>query len=276
MEIVGSELHRHVARLLGRPRAVGVDHDGHALAHRQPGRPHLGLLGLVQLDVAIALVERLLGPRRHFLGIAIFEQAGVGRQAVASGAAQQAMQRQVGRLAGDVPQRDVEPRQGEDGDAVAAEQVQLLLQVVAELRDVARILADRERRDHVVQGRAHGIGAGIAERFAPADDARVRLDPHQQDVVCRPGAQALALVTAAEGVRHLDRMAVDARDLHSIFPFVRISASMRSACARSASRFEVKRRSPAGASASRCPANGAGKGGGALSSSGISTSAWAK
>ncbi len=191
-----------------------------------------------------------------------------------TGAAQQAMQRQVGRLAGDVPQGDVEPRQGEDRDAVAAEQVQLLLQVVAESRDVARILADREGCDHVVQGRAHGIGAGIAERFAPADDARVRLDPHQQGV--DHDRHALALVTAAEGVRHLHRMRVDTRDLHSILPLLLMSASSFSACAWSASRLEVKRWSPAGAIASRCPTSRGGNGGGALSSSGISTSAWAK
>ena len=110
------------------------------------------------------------------------------------------------------------------------------------------------RRDHVVHGGAHGIGAGVAEGLAPADDAGVGLDPHQQDVVGRPGAQAFALVTAAEGVRHLHRMRVDTRDLHSILPLLLMSASSFSACARSASRLEVKRGSPAGAVASRCAA----------------------
>jgi hypothetical protein len=51
MEIERPQLQGHVARLLGRPRAVGVDHDRHALAHRKPRGAHLGLLGLVQLDV---------------------------------------------------------------------------------------------------------------------------------------------------------------------------------------------------------------------------------
>src|SRR4029450_10224405 len=176
----------------------------------------------------------------------------------------------------DVPQRDVETRQGEDRYAVAAEQVQLLLQVIGEPGDIARVLADRDGCDHVVHGGAYGVGAGIAEGLAPADDAIVGFDPHQQDVVGRPGAQAFALVTAAEGVRHLHRMRVDTRDLHSILPLLLMSAKSFSACARSASRLEAKRGSPAGAVASRWSARLGGSGGGSVWSSGISTSACVK
>src|SRR4029453_13973765 len=197
-------------------------------------------------------------------------------QPVAARPAQQTMQRQAGRLAGDVPQRDVETRQGEDRYAVAAEQVQLLLQVIGEPGDVARVLAHGDGRDHVVAGGPHGVGAGIAEGLAPADDAVVGFDPHQKDVVGRPGTQAFALVTAAEGVRHLHRMRVDTRDLHSILPLLLMSAKSFSAWAWSARRLEAKRGSPAGAFARRGSAGPGGSGGGSVCSSGISTSACVK
>src|SRR4029450_12646158 len=114
-----------------------------------------------------------------------------------------------------------------------------LLQVLGEPGDVARILADRNGRDHVVYGGAHGVGAGVAEGLAPADDAAVGLDAHQQDVVGRPGAQALALMITTEGVRHLHRMRVDTRDLHSILPLLLMSAKSFSACSWLASRLEA-------------------------------------
>jgi hypothetical protein len=108
VQVVLAQLQSHVPRLLGRPWAVGVDHDGDVVARRQPRRLDLRLLGLVQLDVAIALLDRLLGARGDLLRIAVLQQAGIGRQLVAARAAQQPMQRQAGRLAGNVPQRDVE------------------------------------------------------------------------------------------------------------------------------------------------------------------------
>jgi len=83
----------------------------------------------VQLDVAIALLDREFRSRGDALGIAVFEQAGIARQRGLSCPAEQAMERQVGGLAGDVPKRDVEARQRKDRDAVAAEQMQLLLQI---------------------------------------------------------------------------------------------------------------------------------------------------
>ena len=92
-----------MACLFGCPRAVGVDHDRDTVAGRFTGRADLGFLGLVQLDVAVAFGDRLRGPRRDLLGIAILQQAGVGWQAVAARATQQAIERQVRRLAGNVP-----------------------------------------------------------------------------------------------------------------------------------------------------------------------------
>jgi hypothetical protein len=184
----------------------------------------------VQLDVAIAFADRLLHARRHLLRVAVLQQAGIGRQPIAPRTAQQAIERQVRGLARDVPQRDVESRQSEDREAVAAEQMELLLQVVGEARDVACVLADGDRRHHVVQRRGDGVAAAVAEGLAPADDAGVGLDPHQQDVVGRPVAAAIARRVAAEGERHLDRVAVYARDLHATLPVRLISARSFSAC----------------------------------------------
>jgi hypothetical protein len=96
---------------------------------RRPRSANLGLLRLVQLDVAIALLDRELGARCDPFGITVLEQARVSRQRGQPRAAQQAMQRQAGGLAGDVPERDVEAREGERRDAVATEQVQPLLEV---------------------------------------------------------------------------------------------------------------------------------------------------
>ena len=103
--------------------------------------------------------------------------------------------------------------------------MQLLLQVIREAGDVARVLADREGRHHVVERGLHRISTAVAEGLTPADQAGVGLDPHQQDIVGRPGTQAFAFMAAPEGVRHLDRLAVDARDLHSMRPLRLMSAS---------------------------------------------------
>jgi hypothetical protein len=251
IQIVGPQPQRHLPRLLRRPRTIGVDHEGNVAAGGLACRPDFGLLGFVKLDVTIALRHRLSGARRDLLRVAILQQAGIGRQPVAPCPTEQPVQRQTGRLAGDVPQRDVESGKSEDRDAVAAEQMQLLLQVVAEFGDVARVPADRQGSHHVVQGGANGIGAGVAERLAPADDAGIGFHSYEQDVVGRPGAQTFTLMTAAESVRHLYRLRVDARDLHSTLPFLLMSASKLSAWGRSASRLDAKRGSPAGTPASR-------------------------
>jgi hypothetical protein len=119
----------------------------------------------VQLDVAIALFDRLLGARRDLLGIAVLQQAGIGRQLVAARAAQQPMQRQAGCLAGDVPQRDVEARQREDRDAVAPNRCSFCCRSQG---GRCRVLPTRGAI--MLSGGAHRVAA-VAERLAPADQA---------------------------------------------------------------------------------------------------------
>jgi len=227
VKIVGAQFQRHLPRLLGRPRAVGVDHERHAVARRVARGPNLGLFGLVQLDVAITLLDREPGARGNEFAVAELEQARIGGQRCLPGAAQQPMQGQVGGLAGDVPQCDVEARQGEDGDAVAAVQMQRLLQVVGEPPNVARVAADHPRHDHPVQHRPHRLHAAVAERIAPTNDAGIGLHLHQESVVAGPAREATRL--AAEGEGNLDRERLDRGNLHAAAPFSRTSASSRSA-----------------------------------------------
>ena len=114
-------------------------------------------------------------------------------------------------------------------DAVAAEQVELLLQVAASSLAMSRASWPIAIGAIMLcSGRAHGVGAAVAEGLAPADDAGVGLDLDQQDVVGRPVAPAVARRTAAEGERHLDRML----SMRAIFT----PPPLRSACRRAAAR----------------------------------------
>ena len=129
---------RHLDRFPHRPRTVGVHHDRHAGPGHVTRGLHLGHGDLVELDVAIAAAERLLGVAGHRVGLAVAQQAGVGRQVGPRAAAEQAVERQPSHLARDVPQRDVDARQRVDRRTVAADPVQHALQIVVERRDLAR------------------------------------------------------------------------------------------------------------------------------------------
>ena len=229
MHVVGPELQGHLARLFGRPGTVGVDHDLHVGACRLPRGAYFGDLRLVQFDVPIALLDREFGTRRDALRVLVLQEAGVGRQRRLPRSAQQPVQRQVGRLARDVPQRDVETRQREHGDAIAAEQVQFLLQVARKPGDVSGIPANRQRRHHRVDRALYRVGAVVAERVAPARDAVVGLHLDHQDIVGRSGARRDAACRLTEGEGHLDVDGFYFRDLHAAFPFSLTAASNCSA-----------------------------------------------
>ena len=88
------------------------------------------------------------------------------------------MQRQAGGLAGDVPKRDVQSRQGEDGQPVTAPKMQLLLQALIESNDVMCVATDGQGRDHVLHRRLDRAPAGVAVGFAIAHQAALGLHPH--------------------------------------------------------------------------------------------------
>ncbi len=112
------------------PGAVGVHHQGYAVAGGGAGRAHLGLADLVQLDETEAVIEGLARARGDTLLVQIPHQARVSGNLAAPRAAEQPMQRQSGRLAGDIPERNVDAADGEQGDPVATPEMVFLLQVV--------------------------------------------------------------------------------------------------------------------------------------------------
>ncbi len=149
---------------------------------------------------------------RHDLDVVQMEQARVGVDLRARGTAEQLGERLSRALAREVPERDVEAADREDGDAVAAEEMQRLLELMVETHDVAGIAAERHRRHHAVE---RGLDRGltvVGEGIAPAHEPVRSLDPHQQCLEPGPGAAAPArgLAHGLEGDLERDRL--DARD----------------------------------------------------------------
>ena len=86
---------------------------------------------LVQLDRAVAVVERPPAVLSYqFVRHSAAGWRSTGRSAPR--AAEQRVQRLAGGLAGEVPERDVEPGEGEGGDAEAAEDCSSLLDLRVE------------------------------------------------------------------------------------------------------------------------------------------------
>src|SRR5207244_2250231 len=105
---------------------------------------------LVHLDVAIATLQRLIRVVPDGSRLAIPQKARVGRNVRALAAAKQAVERQPRYLAGDVPERDVDPGQPIDDGTVTAAAVECALDVERDVADGGRIAPDAERRDQDV------------------------------------------------------------------------------------------------------------------------------
>ena len=116
-------------------RAVHVDHQRDIFADRFSRGKHRRRGRLVQLDGAIALPQRRLAFLCDEVGIADPQQARIGRNLRALLRAQQAMQRHAFGAGGEIPQRDIQRRDREHRDAVAAEQMQIALDLLHESRD---------------------------------------------------------------------------------------------------------------------------------------------
>ena len=109
----------------------------------------------MQLDRLVAQPQRRLALARDEIGIADPQQARIGGNPRALGLADQAMQRHALRLRGKVPQGDIERRDRKHGDAVAAEQMQVALDLIHEGGNAGGIgdfKAARLRRDHLLDG----------------------------------------------------------------------------------------------------------------------------
>ena len=177
----------------------------------------LGDADLVQLDLAIAAFERLGAVAADDVGIAEPQQARIGRQALDRfGAAEQAVERLVGALAGDVPQRDVERRQRETDRTVAGAIALPVGDLAGERRDVGRVAADRERRDGARDRDRGDAAGGEPEALAPADHAVVGRDLDEQRFHGPPLHRSGILRGVAEIVRHADMERLDGGDFHGL------------------------------------------------------------
>src|SRR5438876_205218 len=205
---------RHLDRLDDPPRTVRVEHDPRAGTGDVARGLHLRHGDLVQLDVAIAALERLLGVEGDGVRLAVAQQARVRGQVGARTAAEQPVERQPRELAGDVPERDVDAGERVDGRPVAPDTVQPALEVVVDLGDLRRVAAHAHRAEHGVDGRACRVEDPVAERLAPAADPGVGVDAHQQHVDAGHRAVAQLRRRPLDDHRQVDDKRLDARDLH--------------------------------------------------------------
>src|SRR5262249_61639008 len=83
-------------------------------------------------------------------------------------------------LAAQVPQGDIEPADGVNHGPGAPEIVERALEPQRQT-SIGRVLAERERRDPMVE-RRNGCLPTAAESFAPADDAAVGRDAHHDRI----------------------------------------------------------------------------------------------
>ena len=219
MEIVSLEPFRHRERHRRSPRAVRVRAERHVGPHGLACRRDLGLARLVQLDGGIAFVQRGTHGGSDQLAVPILEQAGVaGNQRRRGRPAEELPERQPRPLAREVPERDVDGGDAEHGDAVAAEEVQRLLQLAVERGDVGRVAPDEDGRHRRVDDRLERRHAVVAEAFAPAGGAVLGLDPDQQNRKPLPRLPAPGRRRPAVVVRDGEGDGFDAGDLHGGIP----------------------------------------------------------
>src|SRR5262245_9878866 len=128
-------------------------------------------LGLVREHLLADVVERVAR--------AIIPTGGIRRDRI-SPATQEAIQRQAGNLAQEIPESNVDSRDGPHGGPTPASQQDFLIHGSPVALDKPRVLADQQRAqylfDQVVDGLpAHRAGVSVAD----ASGAVVGVDPHQ-------------------------------------------------------------------------------------------------
>jgi hypothetical protein len=125
------------------------------------------------------------------------------------------MDRLVGDLARDVPERDVDARQRVDHRPVPPDPVQEALHLVVDRGDLARVAADAHRPEQRVDGRARRRENAVAERLAPAGHSAVGVDAHEQHVDAGPGPAAEHRRGPVDHHRQREDDRLDSRDLHA-------------------------------------------------------------
>ena len=176
-------------------RTVHVDHQRNAGTDRLPRGKYRRRRGLMQFDRLVTQPQRRLAFACDQFGLADPQQARIGGNPRAPGLADQPMQRHALRFGGKVPQRDIERRYREHGDAIAAEQMQVALDLFHEGGNACRVgnlEALRLRRDHFLDGGAGGPRADIRKGVAPAGDAGIGGNLDHDDFQRRDGRRRLA------------------------------------------------------------------------------------
>jgi len=201
-------------RLGDRPRAVGIHHEADIGPHRLPRGLDRRDRDLVNFDEAVPLRGRA---RRHpadDLRLAVAEQARIGAELALGSAAEEAVQRLAAALPGDVPQGDVDRRQGVNHRPIASEEVELLRRLGHEAGDVRRVAADEVAGDQRIEGRLCGRRHGMSEALPPAGDAVLGLDLDQEDRHAAPALSGERLRGRPRLVRNVDEDGRDRSDLH--------------------------------------------------------------
>ena len=140
----------------------------------------------MQLEIAIAFSVPGSAIFCHQDRVGVAQQALVGCQTAPIAAAEQLIDGLVGKLANNIPQRDIDPGKGIDHGAIATEQVQRLLHFMHQASDVTRIPTNEEGRDQRVQCCLGSLVDHMTEGFAPAGNACIGFYFHQQRINVRP------------------------------------------------------------------------------------------
>ncbi|MGC0320222.1 hypothetical protein ABIG06_000851 [Bradyrhizobium sp. USDA 326] len=211
-------------RLLARQGAVHVDHQRNGWPDRLARGEYCRRRGLVQLDRAIAERQRLPAFVGDIAGRADPQEARVSRNRRAPDLAEQTMQRHAFGLRGQVPQCDIEPGDREHGDAVAAEQMQIALDLFhhrGNAGSIRHLHPAGLRRDHLLDGAARGAGADIGEGIAPAGQPGIGRDLDEHHVERGNRGSTLAEVCDTGVIGDADMMRPHIGDLHDPVPLSR-------------------------------------------------------
>src|SRR5205807_279795 len=118
---------------------------------------------------------------------------------------------------GKIPQRDIERRYREHGDAIAAEQMQVALDLFHEGWNFSRV-GDLEaaylRRNHFLDGGIAGSRADIGKGVSPAGDAGIGGNLDHDDFQRRDGRSALLEARHAGVIGNADMVRPDVGDQH--------------------------------------------------------------
>ena len=148
----------------------------------------MAALERIELDGGMAVRHRLRGRRGELLrGGATREPAvAVEGEPVVEAAAEQVVDRQAERLAAQVPEGDVHAADQGGDEAERAERVEAGVELVPEIFDARRVLADEQRADPAGGGGDHGAvrpGGDLAD----AMNAGVGVDAEEDPRIARAG-----------------------------------------------------------------------------------------